>query len=190
MASWCEHEKVLSPASKSLLNSINKQGITMTTNTTANANDSGYAVTTEADSNAITKDHYSRASTNGNRSHATTNGDYSPAVTTGEFSHASTNGESSNAVTTRNHSRASTNGDFSHASTNGDFSHAVTTGVCSIACTLGNQSRAKAGAGGAIILARFTTSGKFIHFVSRVGENGVLPDTFYTLTDAGELVLV
>ncbi len=84
-------------------------------------------------------------------------------------------------------SEAMTSGDSAHAATSGYRAHAATTGVAAIASALGWYGAAKASAGGAIVLAEYEWDDgagkpKLIGvFSSLVGENGIEPDTLYTL---------
>jgi hypothetical protein len=59
----------------------------------------------------------------------------------------------------------------------------------SIAIAGGRNSRAKAGPDGAIFLVNRAPDGKIRHvFASKVGDNGIKPDTFYTLNAKGNAV--
>ena len=63
-------------------------------------------------------------------------------------------------------------------------------GAESVAASLGIQGRARAAAGGAIVLCyRDENDGRLIHIrASKVGENGIKPDTWYALDAQGEFV--
>ncbi|HHW4685760.1 MAG TPA: hypothetical protein ACQGQG_10820 [Xylella sp.] len=65
-------------------------------------------------------------------------------------------------------------------------------GTESVAASLGIQGRARATAGNAIVLCyRNGYDGRLIHIrASRVGENGIEPDVWYTLNASGEFVEV
>ena len=53
---------------------------------------------------------------------------------------------------------------------------------------IGRCGKAKAGEGGAIVLCEHDDDGNLIHIrASKVGQHGILPDTFYTLS-GGEFV--
>ena len=77
--------------------------------------------------------------------------------------------------------------DGAEAATTGEGANAATTGEGAIAVALGQGSRAKASAGGAIVLVwRAPWPNKeFKVFASKVGENGIKPDTFYSLNEHG-----
>ncbi len=111
------------------------------------------------------------ASNTGNRSAASNTGDYSAASNTG------------------NRSAASNTGDYSAASNTGDYSAAEVSGKESVAASLGIEGRARASAGSAIVLCHRDDEGRLIHIrASKVGENGVEPDTWYQLNAEGEFV--
>jgi len=54
---------------------------------------------------------------------------------------------------------------------------------------IGAYGKAKAGKDGAIVLCNHDDNGNIRHIrASKVGENGILPDVFYTLNDDGEFI--
>lgn len=56
-----------------------------------------------------------------------------------------------------------------------------------VAIAYGATPKARAGVGGAIVIIIKDADGKLIRIrSSMVGDNGVKPDTFYRLSDAGE----
>ncbi|MFU3458049.1 hypothetical protein ACM7KX_29880 [Pseudomonas aeruginosa] len=123
---------------------------------------------------------YSAASNTGNRSAASNTGDYSAASNTGDYSAASNTGD---------YSAASNTGNRSAASNTGDYSAAEVSGKESVAASLGIEGRARASAGSAIVLCHRDDEGRLIHIrASKVGENGVEPDTWYQLNAEGEFV--
>ncbi|HBO1118218.1 TPA: hypothetical protein L4F63_005572 [Pseudomonas aeruginosa] len=120
------------------------------------------------------------ASNTGNRSAASNTGDYSAASNTGNRSAASNTGD---------YSAASNTGDCSAASNTGYRSAAEVSGKESVAASLGIEGRARASAGSAIVLCHRDDEGRLIHIrASKVGENGVKPDTWYQLSAEGEFV--
>ncbi len=120
------------------------------------------------------------ASNTGNRSAASNTGDYSAASNTGYQSAASNTGYQSAALNTGNRSAASNTGDYSAAEVSGKES---------VAASLGIEGRARASAGSAIVLCHRDDEGRLIHIrASKVGENGVEPDTWYQLNAEGEFV--
>ncbi|HBO7192936.1 TPA: hypothetical protein L4971_001461 [Pseudomonas aeruginosa] len=75
------------------------------------------------------------------------------------------------------------------ASNTGDYSAAEVSGKESVAASLGIEGRARASAGSAIVLCHRDNEGRLIHIrASKVGENGVEPDTWYQLNAEGEFV--
>ncbi|WP_121222597.1 DUF7666 domain-containing protein [Pseudomonas aeruginosa] len=120
---------------------------------------------------------------------ASNTGDYSAASNTGNRSAASNTGYQSAASNTGNYSAASNTGDYSAASNTGYQSAAEVSGKESVAASLGIEGRARASAGSAIVLCHRDDEGRLIHIrASKVGENGVEPDTWYQLNAEGEFV--
>ncbi|HID7879234.1 TPA: DUF7666 domain-containing protein [Pseudomonas aeruginosa] len=131
----------------------------------------------------------SAASNTGNRSAASNTGNRSAASNTGDRSAASNTGYQSAASNTGNRSAASNTGYQSAASNTGDYSAAEVSGKESVAASLGIEGRARASAGSAIVLCHRDDKGHLIHIrASKVGENGVKPDTWYQLSAEGEFV--
>ncbi|PBZ05221.1 hypothetical protein CJT42_01585 [Pseudomonas aeruginosa] len=129
------------------------------------------------------------ASNTGNRSAASNTGNQSAASNTGDYSAASNTGYQSAASNTGYQSAASNTGDYSAASNTGDYSAAEVSGKESVAASLGIEGRARASAGSAIVLCHRDDKGHLIHIrASKVGENGVKPDTWYQLSAEGEFV--
>ncbi|WP_121424168.1 DUF7666 domain-containing protein [Pseudomonas aeruginosa] len=132
---------------------------------------------------------YSAASNTGYQSAASNTGDYSAASNTGDYSAASNTGNRSAASNTGYQSAASNTGNYSAASNTGDYSAAEVSGKESVAASLGIEGRARASAGSAIVLCHRDDEGRLIHIrASKVGENGVKPDTWYQLSAEGEFV--
>ncbi|WP_213154792.1 DUF7666 domain-containing protein [Pseudomonas aeruginosa] len=102
---------------------------------------------------------------------------------------ASNTGYRSAASNTGYRSAASNTGYRSAASNTGDCSAAEVSGKESVAASLGIEGRARASAGSAIVLCHRDDEGRLIHIrASKVGENGVEPDTWYQLNAEGEFV--
>ncbi|EFR9438714.1 hypothetical protein H1Y93_003535 [Salmonella enterica] len=71
----------------------------------------------------------------------------------------------------------------------GDWSAAEVSGSQSVAASLGIEGKARASEGGAIVLCYRDEDGELIHIrASKVGENGIMPDTWYQLDEDGEFV--
>ena len=149
------------------------------------------AATNTGDYSAATNTGYQSAATNtGNRSAATNTGNRSAATNTGNQSAATNTGDYSAATNTGNRSAATNTGNQSAATNTGNQSAAEVKGSESVAASLGIQGRARAAAGGAIVLCyRDENDGRLVHIrASKVGENGVKPDTWYALDAEGEFV--
>ena len=150
-----------------------------------------------------------KISNTGDWSAATNTGDWSAATNTGDWSAATNTGNRSAAINTGNRSAATNTGDWSavtntgnrsaatntgyqSAATNtGDWSAAEVSGKQSIAVALGWQSKAKASINGAIVCVYRNHDGELIHIkASKVGENNIKADTWYTLDEIGEFVEV
>ncbi|CAM3271215.1 hypothetical protein [Pseudomonas aeruginosa] len=102
---------------------------------------------------------------------------------------ASNTGDYSAASNTGYQSAASNTGYQSAASNTGYRSAAEVSGKESVAASLGIEGRARASAGSAIVLCHRDDEGRLIHIrASKVGENGVKPDTWYQLSAEGEFV--
>ncbi|EIE5746077.1 hypothetical protein LDQ19_003272 [Salmonella enterica] len=174
------------------------------------ATNTGYrsAATNTGDQSAATNTGYRSAATNtGYRSAATNTGDQSAATNTGYRSAATNTGYRSAATNTGNWSAATNTGDQSAATNTGYRSAATNTGYRSAATNTGNWSaaevsgsqsvaaafgiegKARASEGAAIVLCYRDEDGELIHIrASKVGENGIMPDTWYQLDEDGEFV--
>ncbi|ECH4664548.1 hypothetical protein FPT51_01865 [Salmonella enterica] len=125
-------------------------------------------------------------------------GDWSAATNTGYQSAATNTGYQSAATNTGYRSAATNTGDWSAATNTGDWSAATNTGYRSaaevsgsqsVAASLGIEGKARASEGGAIVLCYRDEDGELIHIrASKVGENGIMPDTWYQLDEDGEFV--
>ena len=130
-----------------------------------------------------------KGATTGDYANAATTGYRANAATTGYRANAATTGYRANAATTGDYANAATTGDYANAATTGDYANAATTGQHSVAASLGIESKAKASIGGAIVLVHRNDDGELLHIrASKVGENGVKPDTWYMLDELGEFV--
>ena len=118
-------------------------------------------------------------------------GDWSAATNTGYRSAATNTGDRSAATNTGDWSAATNIGDWSAATNTGYRSAAEVSGKRSIAVALGWQSKAKASIDGAIVCVYRNDDGELIHIkASKVGENNIKADTWYTLDEFGEFVEV
>ena len=149
----------------------------------------GDAATTGKRANAATTGEGANAATTGNWANAATTGNWANAATTGEGANAATPGYRANAATTGYRANAATTGEGANAATTGNRANAATTGEHAVAAALGIEAKAKAGIGGAIVLCHRNDEGHLIHVrASKVGENGIKPDVWYSLNKSGEFV--
>ncbi len=90
-----------------------------------------------------------------------------------------------------NRSAATNTGNRSAATNTGNRSAAEVSGSQSVAAAFGIEGKARASEGGAIVLCYRDEDGVLIHIrASKVGENGIMPDTWYQLDEDGEFVEV
>ncbi|EAO2339851.1 hypothetical protein E2C58_11150 [Salmonella enterica] len=131
----------------------------------------------------------STATNTGNRSAATNTGDWSAATNTGNRSAATNTGNRSAATNTGDWSAATNTGNWSAATNTGNWSAAEVSGSQSVAAALGIEGKARASEGGAIVLCYRDKNGELIHIrASKVGENDIMPNTWYQLNEDGEFV--
>ncbi len=95
-------------------------------------------------------------------------------------------------IVTGDYSAATNTGNRSAATNTGDYSAAEAKGIKSVAASLGTKGRASATAGNAIVLCyRDENDGRLIHIrASKVGDNGIKPDVWYSLDENGEFLEV
>ncbi|EAO9321527.1 hypothetical protein OL53_22400 [Salmonella enterica] len=148
------------------------------------------AATNTGDQSAATNTGYRSAATNtGYRSAATNTGNRSAATNTGNRSAATNTGNWSAATNTGNRSAATNTGYRSAATNTGYRSAAEVSGSQSVAAAFGIEGKARASEGAAIVLCYRDEDGELIHIrASKVGENGIMPDTWYQLDEDGEFV--
>lgn len=98
-------------------------------------------------------------------------------------------GNQSAATNTGDWSAATNTGDQSAATNTGCQSAAEVSGSQSVAASLGIKGKSRASEGGAIVLCYRDKNGELIHIrASKVGENGIMPNTWYQLNEDGEFV--
>ncbi|WP_079843617.1 DUF7666 domain-containing protein [Salmonella enterica] len=116
-------------------------------------------------------------------------GNWSAATNTGNRSAATNTGNWSAATNTGNWSAATNTGNRSAATNTGNRSAAEVSGSQSVAAAFGIEGKARASEGGAIVLCYRDEDGELIHIrASKVGENGIMPNTWYQLNEDGEFV--
>ncbi len=154
-----------------------------------NTGDRSAATNTGNRSAATNTGDWSAATNTGNRSAATNTGDWSAATNTGNRSAATNTGYQSAATNTGDWSAATNTGNRSAATNTGYQSAAEVSGSQSVAASLGIEGKARASEGGAIVLCYRDEDGELIHIrASKVGENGIMPNTWYQLDKDGEFV--
>ncbi|MGU7182236.1 DUF7666 domain-containing protein [Salmonella enterica subsp. enterica serovar Idikan] len=193
----------------SATNTGNRSSATNTGDWSAATNTGNWSAATNTGnwSAATNTGNWSAATNTGNRSSATNTGNRSSATNTGDWSAATNTGNWSAATNTGDRSAATNTGDRSAATNTGDWSAATNTGYCSaatntgdlsaaevsgsqsVAASLGIKGKSRASEGGAIVLCYRDKNGELIHIrASKVGENGIMPNTWYQLNEDGEFV--
>ena len=103
-------------------------------------------------------------------------------LATGYNGHAAASGGSGHAAAA---------GEYGHAAAAGDYGHAAVKGKNAIAAALGFAGVARAGEGGAIMLAAYDNNYQLVAvFASKVGENGIKAGEAYRLRQDGKPELV
>lgn len=94
-----------------------------------------------------------------------------------------------NTSNTGDYSAATNTGDQSAATNTGNRSAAKVSGCGSVAIATGRNSKSKADNGGAIVCVYRDYNGDLMHIkASKVGENGIKANTWYTLDANGEFI--
>ncbi|EEI7352490.1 hypothetical protein G4E67_003997 [Salmonella enterica] len=169
--------------------SLEQQIMTGNRSAATNTGNRSAAINTGDRSAATNTGNRSAATNTGNQSAAINTGDRSAATNTGDRSAATNTGDRSAATNTGNRSAATNTGNRSAATNTGYQSAAEVSGSQSVAASLGIEGKARASEGGAIVLCYRDEDGELIHIrASKVGENGVMPDTWYQLNEDGEFV--
>ncbi|MBQ4991938.1 hypothetical protein JKP85_10370 [Salmonella enterica subsp. diarizonae serovar 61:l,v:1,5,7] len=110
-------------------------------------------------------------------------------IMSGDRSAATNTGNWSAATNTGNRSAATNTGNWSAATNTGNWSAAEVSGSQSVAAALGIEGKARASEGGAIVLCYRDKNGELIHIrASKVGDNDIMPNTWYQLNEDGEFV--
>ncbi|EHI6387505.1 hypothetical protein J9386_001522 [Salmonella enterica] len=169
--------------------SLEQQIMTGNRSAATNTGDQSAATNTGYQSAATNTGNWSAATNTGNWSAATNTGNWSAATNTGYQSAATNTGNWSAATNTGYQSAATNTGNWSAATNTGDRSAAEVSGSQSVAASLGIEGKARASEGGAIVLCYRDEDGELIHIrASKVGENGIMPNTWYQLDKDGEFV--
>ncbi|HHF3528186.1 DUF7666 domain-containing protein [Haemophilus influenzae] len=186
--------KVSNTGYRSVATNTGYRSVATNTGDRSVATNTGYrsvATNTGYRSVATNTGYRSVATNTGDQSVATNTGYRSVATNTGYWSAVTNTGDRSVATNTGYRSVATNTGDQSVATNTGDQSVAEVSGKQSIAVALGWQSKAKASINGAIVCVYRNHDGELIHIkASKVGENNIKADTWYTLDKIGEFVEV
>ena len=133
----------------------------------------------------------SASSVTGFQSASSVTGDQSASSATGDQSASSATGFRSASSATGDRSASSVTGFQSASSATGDQSASNVKGKNSVAMNIGVLGKAMASEGGAIVLCNHDAGRNIRHIrASKVGENGIKPDVWYRLNEAGEFVEV
>ena len=131
------------------------------------------------------------ASATGDQGAASATGYQGAASATGTRGAASATGYQSAASATGYQGAASATGYHGAASATGYQGAASATGKASVAVATGCEGRAQAADGCALVLVFRDDDGNIIHIrASKVGDNGIKPNVWYSLDKAGEFVEV
>jgi hypothetical protein len=133
--------------------------------------------------------YYSKLAASGYSSQLAASGDYSKLATSGYYSKLAASGDSSQLAASGDYSKLAASGYSSQLAASGYSSQLAASGKNSIAIAASENCTAKAGVGGCIAL-RWTKDEKPRLSVAYIGENGIKPDVYYKLDDAGEFVEV
>ena len=174
-----------------------------------NAAERGQASATGYQGAASATGEYGAASATGYQGAASATGEYGAASATGEYGAASATGYQGAASATGYQGAASATGNRGAASATGEYGAASATGnrgaasatgyqgaasatgKHAVACGLGWCSKAMADETGAIVLVFRNMEDEIIQIrASKVGENGIKPNTWYQLDVDGEFVEV
>ena len=140
-------------------------------------------------------DYQSASSATGDRSASSATGDRSASSATGYRSASSATGYRSASSATGDQSASSATGYQSASSATGDRSASEITPhndgkpLHAVAAAFGEGSKARAPEGSAIVCVYRNDAGELIHIrASKIGDNGLLPNVWYTLNESGEFV--
>ena len=142
-------------------------------------------------SKAASSGNSSTAASSGNSSTAASSGNYSKAASSGDSSTAASSGDSSKAASSGDYSTSASSGNYSMSASSGDGSTSASSGVCSksassgentIAMAAGTRCTVQAGKNGCFASCYYDEHSKRNRIlVGYVGEDGILPDTPYTI---------
>jgi hypothetical protein len=157
------------------------------------ASNSGYsgAASNSGNRGAASNSGDSGAASNSGDSGAASNSGYSGAASNSGYSGAASNSGDSGAASNSGDRGAASNSGYSGAASNsGDRGAASNSGKAGVAADFnGYYTRVRSCATGAIVCINRDLDGAIRHIrASKVGENGVLADTWYSLNESGEFI--
>ena len=130
----------------------------------------------------------STGAASGNSSTGAASGDYSTGAASGYSSTGAASGDYSTGAASGDYSTGAASGNSSTGAASGDYSTAIVSGPNSIAVATGGNAKARACSGSGFVLGEFDDVGKLIRLhAAMVGEDGIKPDTLYTVR-GGKLV--
>lgn len=146
----------------------------------SNKEDRFISTNTDYHSVSVSTEDYSASSNSGY---------YSIVSNTGAYSASSNTGPYSVSVNTGDHSASGNTGNQSVAINRGADAAAEVSGYESVAAAFGVAGRAKASVNSAIVLCYRDKEGTLLHIrASKVGDNGIKADTWYTIDKDGEFI--
>ena len=131
----------------------------------------------------------SKQAASGDSSKQAASGNYSTQAASGYYSTQAASGYSSTQAASGYYSTQAASGDSSKQAASGNYSKQELTGKNGVAMSAGKDSKAKASEGGCFAL-RWDDADRPRIVVGYVGENGIKADTWYTVSEAGEIVEV
>jgi hypothetical protein len=133
--------------------------------------------------NSATSGDSAHSATSGDSAHSATSGNYAHSATSGYSAHSATSGYSAHSATSGDSANSATSGNYANSATSGYSTQVEAKGTNAVAAIAGSGI-ARAGKGGAIFLVERSNSLAILAvFASKVGENGIEPDVWYTLKD-------
>ena len=133
--------------------------------------------------NSATSGYGAHSATSGDGAHSATSGDGAHSATSGYRAHSATSGDGANSATSGDRANSATSGDRANSATSGYGARAEASGAHAVAANAGNGP-ARAGESGAIFLVERNGRDEIVAvFASKVGENGILANTWYGLQD-------
>ncbi len=158
----------------------------------ATSGNHAHSATSGNDAHSATSGNGANSATSGNGAHSATSGYGANSATSGNYAHSATSGDGAHSATSGNYAHSATSGNYAHSATSGDGANSATSGYGAtaeasgahgVAANAGNGP-ARAGDSGAIFLVERNERYEIVAvFASKVGENGIKPNTWYALKE-------